>query len=279
MSRRYLLILIFLALGCGRNHLEPEPGTLKGRTLTTQDEPLSGVEVLATADDGTVHRATSGPNGLYTLPLPNGTYRIRALIQRDYLGNSYRLPLAPDSSASVEVTDAAGALRSFRWRIGTAPGDTARFGGTLTLYLGDPDRPFAPSDLPEGSVLSLTLTPTDSLIDGSAGEPLSFSRTITATDRPGTFASDWFWAGLPIGRYRTTATVALPDGTMRPVLVSGRWSERGGIGLGTRRHKAPFEDETTLLFPPESFGSGVGGVDLYVLPPAAAALPPLPSDR
>ena len=88
MRRSGVVLLLAMLVGCGGNGLDTEPGTLRGRTVTAQDDPLAGVEVLATGDNGLIHRATSDASGVYTLPLSEGTYRLRALIQRDYLGNT-----------------------------------------------------------------------------------------------------------------------------------------------------------------------------------------------
>lgn len=55
------------------------PGTLNGRVLDPVKAVVVGADVSATGQDGTVHTAKTGPNGDFTLQLPQGTYIVRVI--------------------------------------------------------------------------------------------------------------------------------------------------------------------------------------------------------
>lgn len=175
---------------------EVEPYVVKGRVLDPQGDPMPGVSVLA---DNTMlydssAQAVTDADGAYRLDLSlmETTWRMWGQHEVDYDGQRYTFRLEVDESpfASHE-----GAIRDFVWRIGGPMGsDGVLFhGGNGHVY-----QDYGSGGIEDITLVTLHLTPSAPLVDGTAGEPVS-----VPVDVLGAFG------GVPLGRYTITATYGL----------------------------------------------------------------------
>lgn len=251
-----------------RSLAQARPGFVVGSAFDTLGRPLAGAGVLihgTTFAQGqrTTFEAVTGPDGTYAVRVPDGRYSAKAWIDVDFLGHRFSRLLHPLSgSYETEVDSTEGGTLDFQWRLSGLAADSAPsstdptdfYGASIELsycglpadaycdfrYEAFPERPIAP----EGSTVTVTLTPTGPRLDGSAGELIARSFAVQPQDpeypyggapnAPAGFEAggggrttlgrDWQYHSvdlndIPVGSYELTATATFPDGTQQPLRV------------------------------------------------------------
>lgn len=172
-------------------------------------------------------RGPAGPDGRYRQRVPEGIYGLRAEFRHtDAAGRPILLVLHPADGVTGQRHDSAEGIRKdFEWRIsglkpGQAAGEPGRhdewgkyYGGSLQVSIAA-ERSDAPAAFPDGSVLTLTLTPRGPLLDGRPANPLTYERTFGCGVSAGSY---WYPADIPLGTYDLAARLRTPDGADRPL--------------------------------------------------------------
>ena len=182
---------------------EVEPYVVKGRVVDAQGDPMAGVEVGA---DNTLlydsnALAVTDAAGAYRIDLSamDTSWRMWGQHRLTFDGQEFRFDLAVDESP---FASSEGAIRDFTWQLSGPYAKDAdlTYGGTGWVY-----EDFSSYALEDLSLVTLTMVPIGPLVDGSAGQTLSF-----ALDPSGAFDD------VPIGRYTLTATYDGQDLLVRP---------------------------------------------------------------
>jgi hypothetical protein len=210
----HLLILMTALAGCDRKSGSggppppgAKPGHLTGKLSDAQGRPLSNVTVSVfgfSNNSEPVHRDVKiiGPAAEYEIPLPDGKYDTpTARIDVDYNGRTYNLPLAAADGTrewAEQKQPNDGMVRDFVWRIsGRSPNGDAQsargyWGGTILFDKA--------GDLGDTATIEIILTPDGPLIDGTPGQPLTFTRKL-----PWQRQDEHLLLDIPIGKYTATA--------------------------------------------------------------------------
>lgn len=209
-----------------------QANVISGSTMDTQGNPLPGVDIFingitASGEQGHYNDQTDA-NGAYSVTVAPGNYYVYAFYSVNYEGAAWSLPLDPTDGSNQMVDPSNGITKDFAWKLqGQVPGGdgthyTDYYGAALTLNLS------ILSSVPAGSLFTFTLTPNSALIDGSAGHPLPFQRTVEQLNTPyGGIPLDQtgYLASIPIGDYTISGQVTAPDGTTQTVLFDGNQTE------------------------------------------------------
>ena len=239
-----LLVAGTIIASCSKSNGETTPeqdngkGYVTGRLFDAKGNPVEGVEVTASHHTwyNTTSSAVTDANGNYKLSVssPKGSWNISAQVVKVYNGKTYRFTVNPDN---VVVTHEGG-VRNMSWRLTGpmpgAPGDV-KVGGYIT-YMDDNGE-----YIPE-SEIEFTLVPQGPLVDGSAGPTIITS----AIHFPETFTGMFSSSGLrdvPVGRYKISARHIAPDGSIRKLLLSVRYS-----GIFAETVTADFEQEAAYTW-------------------------------
>ncbi len=273
----------------------PRPGYVSGVVLDTQGRPLAGARVYLSGTTFTQGQKTSfetvtKADGTYSLRVPDGRYSAKASQTVTFNGATYSFILYPLSgNPKTEVDSSEGGSLDFQWRLSglsaysgagaTKPLDF--YGASIELsYCGLPAEAYCrssytdltPGAAPAGSQISVTLTPTGPLVDGSAGKPVVFQFPVSPLrpDYPGgvgggrlVLGQNWEYHSkdmndIPLGTYMLSVTATLPDGRTQPLKVglNGSDVEYGQVPITF----TPWDD-----FNPASYiGGGLKQVRVYV---------------
>jgi hypothetical protein len=186
------------------------------------------VEIGGTA----MYSAKTDAQGANAVQVQDGLYQVHADLTGTYQGATWVLPLYPSDGSSDEVSASSGIVKNFVWRLtGPIPGmdpSNARdyYGATVKLLVQDPlvlPFDFTQSSLPPDSVLDITLTPQGKLVDGSSGNPLTYTRTLQAANNQGTqdgFDGSQVLGDMPLGTYTITGTITTPDGATEALVFA-----------------------------------------------------------
>lgn len=215
MSYKALLIsaIALIAVGCGRTTLsdgaEKAAGfSTVGRATDAAGQPLANVNVEVwgkheTGGGPVSYTTVTGTDGTYRqTDIAPGTYTAVAWRKLKYNGRDYKLPLKPvQGNIDLEYRAKDGLVRDFVWQIsGPQPAyrSEENYGGDLLFY--GVDGLHRSLGLPDGTPITINLTPDGPLMDGSAGSPV----TITVAYKPGTYLTTV--EDIPLGRYTVSAS-------------------------------------------------------------------------
>ncbi|NVJ07866.1 carboxypeptidase regulatory-like domain-containing protein [Myxococcus sp. AM001] len=190
-----------------------EKNVVKGKATDTAGKPLAGVEVVADNQvlyDSNVVGVT-GADGTYRLELGQAatTWNASARLKRDFNGRSYTFELHPSNATPFAGNE--GAVRDFSWKLTGAKPAGGAYGSGVYFNLTDYVDPADPDQALQREHVELTLTPVGTLVDGSAGTPV----TGRGTNTPDGFG----FPDLPLGRYSVTGRYAPPGQAVRPLVV------------------------------------------------------------
>lgn len=263
--------------GSGSAGSGPQPGVVSGKVTDSQGNPLGDVDVSVKELNGAFSQDTkTDDQGNYRMKVDDGNYSVDAVVNTEYNGQYYRLPLYPkDGDNSTEEPVSEGIVEDFVWKIsGLEAGEDPNSEDGLDYYGGFIQKIIVPQvgseGIPDlsyltGSTLRLTLTPDGPLMDGSQGKTLSGECTIGDNISIGEVGCA-MW-DIPLGVYTATAEVTSPDGATQALDVGfdAGWSSYEEPELGT---------SATVQFLPESAenpgNSGLQVAALYVLPAGEA---------
>jgi hypothetical protein len=185
-----------------------EPRTVIGTVVDTAGRPIAGARVwIQPAVTTGLVEVRTGPDGRYRASsLIDVPYTAKAWAQVEYGGRLLCLRLGMSAPADYDAfVPTHGAVRDFRWQL-TGPIEDLR---SLNEYFGGMLRVMnAAAHTVAGARVELTFTPTGPRIDGSDVAP--FTRSLEAGR-----GSDIY--DLPVGPYRVTAALVMPDGVSRPL--------------------------------------------------------------
>ena len=273
------LALILTATGCGDDDAPVPPqaaptaarpqtaaSNVSGTVTNLAGQPLAGATVNIygssfDAGEGVAAEATTDAQGYYAGQVPVGTYSIDAFYPVDYNGRSYQFELeALGVEDGVTYSTESPVVANFIWKInGLRPGaenapdeGTSYYGGSLSFDIVDVHYESVvqggmfESLFPQGVTAEVTLTPDGPLIDGSPGQPVTFTHDIFNKNE-----AQWSEHDVPVGRYTVTARAFTANGTPRDLQIVG-------VAPGTDPPRGQGAPSATLDFEPLA---GVGGIE------------------
>lgn len=204
----------------------PEPHVVAGTVRTADGRPLAGATIRVAgstgAGRGTTVKTTTDARGRYRVAVPPGHYDVDGFADIAYDGETYReLWLERVGAGCGRVLSDRGIVRHFVLRLSGLkrcinnpdPNEPGSYHGAYLTALS--------SALPAASVVTFTFQPLGPLADGTAGRPLTFTRTGAALARGGgTIGETSFLHDIPLGRYRVTAAVRGADGRRAPLRLA-----------------------------------------------------------
>ena len=250
-------------------------GYVTGVAVKASGEPLGGVRirVFGTTDAGqrSSLNVRTKADGTFALRLPPGQFSVReANWTTNYNGRAYSLPLYLEGEDNEDFDSTEGAavrlVLKMAGKVAATKSDTderAWFGGTIELEFINSDGTSADS-LPENAKLTVELTPTGTLMDGSPARALSYAKALN-WQRANRFILD-----VPLADYEVKAGLDAGGGVV-PLLVSSRET----VGAQT---KTPLAKTAPVTFAPGSGdvtlmgGSGVVKSVVQVVIPAKGAV-------
>jgi hypothetical protein len=207
-----------------------KPNTIVGDILTLDGKPIANVVSYtlycggtSIAGERTRLNLEVDERGHFEQKLPEGLYKIYATCIVNYAGHRVPVDLVSldGKPMGVNQDSAKGLVKDFRLVIGgLKPGEApdgvnAFFGGAIGLADGSPDIEHSLKDRFPGSKIRLTLTPAGPLVDGSTGAPVPIE-VDSAQTRFGAARVQ----NIPLGAYRATAALVLPNGQTKPLGLS-----------------------------------------------------------
>lgn len=273
-------IVLVAAMTVGLHAQAVREGYLTGVATKASGEPLGGVgiRVFGTTDAGqrSSLNVRTKADGTFSLRLPPGQFSVReANWATNYNGRAYSLPLYLEGEDNEDFDSTEGAavrlVLKMAGKVAATKSDTderAWFGGTVELEFINSDGTSADS-LPENAVLKIELTPTGTLMDGSAARALSYTKALN-WQRANRFILD-----VPLADYEVKVGLDAGRGVV-PLLVSSR--ETVGVQAKTPLAKtapvtfAPGSGDVTLMN-----GSGVVKSVVQVVIPAKGSMNPAAS--
>ncbi len=226
----------------------PEPGYAKGIVADVRGEPIpdAAIAVLVVgttmAGDDTSFQAPVGDDGRYALRLPDGTYRVEAIVTLTLAGGRYLAELRPTDGGQEDYQDASqGVVEDFIWEVagrrpgrdggdGTYPGDY--YGGSLwvqdaNLFESPDSELLLANRYPEDARIVLTLAPRGPLVDGSPGREFVAELDLSGKSLANRASQIDYVLDVPLGSYVATAAVVDPDGDETPLLLSTSYAGDG----------------------------------------------------
>jgi hypothetical protein len=175
-----------------------------------------------------IETVESDADGIYRYEAADGLYEVLGQAAVDFDGQTYTFDLHPLAGSCEQQMSDVGIVEDFELRLtglractnDSPPDDyTSYHGAAIQLF----DRTTgAPSD----ALVEITLAPVTSLADGSAGAPLTFTRTMEAFDTSaGPIEDTWILHDIPLARYAASATLVTPDGSRTPLAVSSGFGD------------------------------------------------------
>jgi hypothetical protein len=239
-----VLVLALLASGCGDGTgstegdgkgdspapVQSRSGVVTGRVLGPDGKPITvpgakisvflhGVSVKS--GEKVSYMPPVGANGIYTQKVADGSYAFTgARLELSYGGQQFAFPLDPVGDDRANRDSADGIVQDYVWKLrGARPGvtvdennHTAWYGASIKMlfntYREDLKKPVEQG--PAGTKVIFTLTPTGPLVDGSAGEVLTFTREY---DPKGHGIKNGTLPDIPLGPYTLKVEEIAPDGT------------------------------------------------------------------
>lgn len=211
---------------------ELEAGVVKGRVTDSAGNPIKGAEIVV--DNQFLYDSnivlTTDAQGKYRAEMPGAaaTYNVTASFKKTYNNAKYTFRLAPENPEPFAGRD--GAVRDFTWKLtGEQPDAPDTFYGGTVLFNLSPINP-ADDSYVDSAGVTLTLTPTGPLVDGTSGKPV--------TKRAENTGDGWAVRDIPVGPYKITATLTTDSGRKQP------------LAIRTRDEAGPYTADVTATFKP-----------------------------
>lgn len=207
-------------------------GSVSGRVVNSQGQPLKGVKVRA---DHTVFKrsfmpAVTDADGRYTIKLaePPGAWEMKAEIMREYHDEVYKIILRPDIDEAVDGDK--DEVRDFTWKLTGKDSEGEPREGWVYIH---------PSifDGIESKDIEITFTPDGPLIDGSEGKVIKavFKNPLLKI--------------VPVGRYQLKAR-HIPTG--KPLFIQAKGADEASL-------------DPVVMFPPSPYNKTPEQLDLDIM--------------
>jgi hypothetical protein len=247
-----------------------ERNVIKGVVRDEQGDPVQGARIRILGYTGNpnglsgadyIKDAVTDAQGAYRLAVPAGLYGVSGAVDVAFDGKTYKsLYLHPADGNCEKQMSEGGIVKDFVFRLtglmkcltNPDPKNEGSYSGASVLLSHQ-----SPKSLPGDARLTLTLTPTGPLADGSAGKPLTFTRTAAAlVNFAGPLETTNILHDIPLGRYRLTGFATLPSGS-RQDLRFGPWNTNGAA-------ESPVADYTVSFPVKAETSSGIKQAEIAV---------------
>jgi len=217
-----------------------EVNVIKGVVRDEQRDPVARARIRIAGYTGNpngmssadfIREVETDAGGAYRLPVPAGLYGVSGQADLVFEGKTYKaLYLHPADGNCKQQMSNGGIVKDFVLRLtglkqcigNPDPKNAGNYSGAAVALMHE-----SPKGLPGDAKLTLTLTPTGPLADGSAGKPLTFTRTVAALGNYfGPLETTNTLHDIPLGRYRLTGHATLANGS-RQALRFGPWEKLG----------------------------------------------------
>jgi hypothetical protein len=184
---------------------------IQGVVRDEQGDPVPNAVITAagyTARSNNVQRATTGADGRYRIDAVEGLYTVSGHAPIVFEGKKYQeMYLHPTDNNCGEQMSAAGITKDFVLRLtGFHECKLSPDRNNEGFYNGAAVSLIPVSmTLPGSTSVTFTLTPAGPLADGSAGKPVSFTRTVAQlSNSAGKLETTSTLHDIPLGRYTIT---------------------------------------------------------------------------
>jgi hypothetical protein len=248
-----------------------EANVIKGVVRDEQGDPVPGARIRITGYTGKPNGLSSADYiktvqtdaaGAYRLAVPAGLYGISGEADLAFDGKTYKaLYLHPADGDCKQQMSNGGIVKDFALRLtglmqcltNPDPKNAGNYSGAAIRLVHE-----SPKSLPGDARITMTLTPTGPLADGSAGKALTFTRTVAALGNlAGPLETTNTLHDIPLGKYRLTGYATLADGSRQAVRF-GPWEKIGEPVSPVADYAVTFPARTML-----PYGLGDGEVSVY----------------
>ena len=255
---------------------------IKGVVRDEQGDPVRGARIRIVGYTGNpnglsgadyIKDAVTDAQGAYRLSVPAGLYGVSGEADVAYDNKNYKsLYLHPADGNCEKQMSEGGIVKDFVFRLtglqkcltNPDPKNPGFYSGASVLLSHQ-----SPKSLPGDARLTLTLTPTGPLADGSAGKPVTFTRTVAAlVNFAGPLETTNTLHDIPLGRYRLTGHATLPNGS-RQDLRFGPWNTNGAAESPVADYAVSFPAKAMLPY-------GIGQAEIAVYDAGWSASAPSP---
>ncbi|MEW6476251.1 MAG: carboxypeptidase regulatory-like domain-containing protein [Actinomycetota bacterium] len=248
-----------------------EANVIKGVVRDEQGDPVPGARIriagytgkpngLSAADF--IREVRTDAKGAYRLAVPAGLYGVSGEADLAFDGKTYKaLYLHPADGNCQQQMSGGGIVKDFTLRLtgfmqclaGADPKNAGFYSGAAIALMHE-----SPKSLPGDAKLTLTLTPSGPLADGSTGKVLTFTRTVASVANFfGPLETTNTLHDIPLGRYRLTGSATLADGS-RQAIRFGPWEKLGEPVSPVADYVVSFPAKVSL-----PYGLGQGEVSIY----------------
>lgn len=129
-------------------------------------------------------------------------------------------------------TQGKGIVKDFVWKLAGSMGIKAldpndpslHYGGSLSVFGESPGSVSDRLKLADGFTLEVTLTPDGPLIDGSAGQPVTFKHQYAKGTLNFNPENQRTFIDIPLGKYTATVKAINADGSTRNLRAAASWT-------------------------------------------------------
>lgn len=207
-----------------------EANVITGRVSTEAGQPIPGAQLRIVGYTGganlgrAIETVASDMDGRYRYVATSGLYEVLGTAAIQFDGQTFVFDLEPtDQNCDQQLSD-DGIVEDFVLRLtGISPCNVAADPENYLEYHGAAIQLFdqMTGSYGQDAVVRYTLEPTSPLADGSVGEALTFTRTVTALHTSaGPIESTWIIHDVPLARYRVTASLLNGAGGEVPLLLA-----------------------------------------------------------
>jgi hypothetical protein len=259
-----------------------EANVIKGVVRDEQGDPVRNARIRIAGYTGKPNGLSSADyikdqltnaSGAYRFDVPAGLYGVSGEADVAYDNKTYKsLYLHPADGNCEKQMSSGGIVKDFVFRLtglqkcltNPDPKNAGSYSGASILLSHQ-----SPKSLPADAKLTLTLTPTGPLADGSAGKPVTFTRTAAnLVNFAGPLETTNILHDIPLGRYRLSGFATLPNGS-RQDLRFGPWNTNGAAESPVADYAFSFPAKVMLPY-------GIGQAEIAVYDAGWSGSPPSP---
>jgi hypothetical protein len=237
--------------GDATERTQPKPGYARGRVLGQNGVPVAlpgariAINLRGISHEGgrriDTYREIAGADGTFEFALEPGMYRpLEAFIEVPFNNRQYRFHLHPVHDSFGQGQESGqGIAQDFEWRLSglrpKQPADPARpeswYGASILMRFIPyrEDLKVSVPSAPNGTKVTITLTPITPLADGTNGRELTFERIYGG----GIGLEQPYLTDIPLAKYSLVGKEVFPDGQTGKLLILGENGAWGDKAEGT----------------------------------------------